>query len=137
MCRYWSYVNSNYHFPQETSYKCLTKVKLPFTMSPFLKIPFVCLALFFSQVTLAQDYKVIKSCKGYYKPLEDLPDSVILKRIDPKFDPEAEKKLSYELLPVNTRVRRLEGIHIYRVKVLTGLFKGKLLYLKPEFLIQE
>jgi hypothetical protein len=106
-------------------------------MIPLLKIPFVYLILFFSQVGVAQDYKVIKSCKGYYKPLEDLPDSVIMKRIDPKFDPEAEKKLSYELLPVNTRVRRLEGIHVYRVKVLTGLFKGKLLYVKPEFLKQE
>lgn len=102
-----------------------------------LIIPFVALLVFLSQIAFAQDYKVVKSCKGYYKALEDLPDSVIFKRIDPKFDPEAEKKLSNELLPVNTRVRRLEGTYVYRVKVLTGLFKGKLLYVKTEFLKPE
>ncbi len=97
----------------------------------------VAFLLCISQMAFAQDYKVIKSCKGYYKPLEDLPDSVIAKRKEPKFDPEAEKKLSQELLPVNTRVRRLEGTYVYRVKVLTGLFKGKLLYVKTEFLKPE
>jgi hypothetical protein len=102
-----------------------------------LRIYLVFFTLLLSQVTFAQDYKVIKSCKGYYKPLEDLPDSVIVNRADPKYDPEAEKKLSFELLPVNTRVRKLEGIYVFRVKVLTGLFKGKLLYVKPEFLMQE
>ena len=103
-------------------------------MKTVLVIPFVFLPLFISQLAQAQDYKVIKSCMGYYKPLEDLPDSIIVKRNDPKYDPEAEKKMSHELLPVNTRVRRLEGIYVYRVKVLTGLFKGKLLYVKTEFL---
>ena len=103
-------------------------------MKQILIIPSVCLLLFISQLTFAQDYKVIKNCIAYYKPLEDLPDSVIAKRDEPKFDPEAEKKMSHELLPVNTRVRRLEGTYVYRVKVLTGLFKGKLLYVKKEFL---
>jgi hypothetical protein len=97
-------------------------------------IAFVCLFLFISQTVFSQDYKVIKSCNAYYKPLEDLPDSVIVKRTEPKFDPEAEKNMSHELLPVNTRVRRMEGTYVYRVKVLTGLFKGKLLYVKTEFL---
>lgn len=99
--------------------------------------PFFCLFLFISQMAFAQDYKVIKSCNAYYRPLEDLPDSVIATRTEPKFDPEAEKKMSHELLPVNTRVRRLEGTHVYRVKVLTGLFRGKLLYVKTEFLKPE
>lgn len=103
-------------------------------MKRILNISFVCLLLFISQMAFAQDYKVIKSCNGYYKPLEDLPDSVIVNRTEPKFDPEAEKKMSHELLPVNTRVRRLEGTYVYRVKVLTGLFKGKLLYVKTGFL---
>jgi hypothetical protein len=97
-------------------------------------IPFVCLLLFLSQVAFAQEYKVIKSCNGYYKPLEDLPDSVKAKREQPKFDAEAEKKMSHELLPVTTRVLRLEGTYVYRVKVLTGLFKDRLLYVKSEFL---
>ncbi len=99
--------------------------------------PFVWLLLFISQVAFAQDYKVIKSCNAYYRPLEDLPDSVKAARNEPKFDPEAEKKMSHELLPVNTRVRRLEGTYVYRVKVLSGLFKGKLLYVKTEFLKLE
>ena len=107
-------------------------------MKRMLIISFVCLLLFISLTVLAQDYKVIKSCNAYYKPLEDLPDSVIAKRnnpkVDPKFDPEAEKKMSHELLPINTRVRKLEGTYVYRVKVLTGLYKGRLLYVKSEFL---
>lgn len=103
-------------------------------MRRILNISSVCLVLFFSQIAFAQEYKVIKSCNAYYKPLEDLPDSVIAKRDGPKFDPEAEKKMSHELLPVTTRVLRLEGTYVYRVKVLTGLFKGRLLYVKTEFL---
>ena len=103
-------------------------------MKRILIIPFVCVLLFISQVAVGQEYKVIKNCNGYYKPLEDLPDSVIVNRTEPKFDPDAEKKMSRELLPVNTRVLRLEGTYVYRVKVLTGLFKGRLLYVKKEFL---
>ena len=103
-------------------------------MKLILILPFACLLLFHSQIVFAQEYKVIKNCNAYYKPLEDLPDSVIVNRKEPKFDPEAEKKMSHELLPVNTRVRRLEGTYVYRVKVLTGLFKGRLLYVKTEFL---
>lgn len=102
-------------------------------MKRILIIPSVCLLLFISQVAFAQEYKIIKSCNAYYKPLEDLPDSVIAKRKEPKVDPDAEKG-SHELLPITTRVFRLEGTHVYRVKVLTGLFKGRLLYVKREFL---
>jgi hypothetical protein len=103
-------------------------------MKRILIIPFLGLLLFISQTAFTQEYKVVKNCKAYYKPLEDLPDSVIINRKEPKFDPEAEKKMSFELLPVNTRINRLEGTYVYRVKVLTGLFKGRLLYVKKEFL---
>ena len=106
-------------------------------MKRMLTISFVCLLPFISLTVLAQDYKVIKSCNAYYKPLEDMPDSVIAKRNEPKFDPDAAQKMSHELLPVNTRVRRLEGAYVYRVKVLTGLYKGRLLYVKSEFLKPE
>ena len=102
-------------------------------MKRILVIPSVCLFLFISQLTLAQEYKVVKNCKAYYKALEDVPDSVIAQRPGPKVDPD-EKKGSSEVLPVNTRVQRLEGTYVYRVKVLTGLFKGRLLYVKKEFL---
>ncbi|MBK5279604.1 MAG: hypothetical protein JJE09_12150 [Bacteroidia bacterium] len=106
-------------------------------MRRILIFPSLFLFLFMSQAAFAQEYKVIKSCYGYYQPLEDLPDSVIAKRNVPKVDRDAEKKMTYELLPVNTRVRRLEGTYVYRVKVLTGLYKGKLLYVKTEFLQAE
>ena len=102
-------------------------------MKRTLILPSVFLLLFFSQVTFAQEYKVVKNCKAYYKPLEDVPDSVIAARPGPKVDPD-EKKGSSEILPVNTRVQRLEGTYVYKVKVLTGLFKGRLLYVKKEFL---
>lgn len=102
-------------------------------MKPILIISSIFLFLLISQTTIAQEYKVIKNCKAYYKPLEDLPDSVIAQRGEPKVNPDAEKG-SHELLPVTTRVQRLEGTYVYRVKVLTGLFKGRLLYVKKEYL---
>ena len=102
-------------------------------MKRIIILPFVGLLLFISQMAVAQEYKVIKNCKAYYKPLEDVPDSVIAQRPEPKVNPD-EKKGSSEILPVNTRVQRLEGTYVYRVKILTGLFKGRLLYVKKEFL---
>ena len=104
-------------------------------MKRILILPSVCLLLFFSETAFAQvqEYKVIKSCHAYYKPLDDLPDSVIAKNGGPKVDPDAGKG-SYEVLPVGTRVRKMEGTYVYHVKVLTGLFKGRLLYVKTEFL---
>ena len=105
-------------------------------MTRIIIISFTSLLIFISQATVAQDYKVIKSCHAYYKPLEDLPDSVIAQRPGTKVDPD-EGKGSFEVLPVGTRVRKLEGEHVYRVKVLTGLFKGRLLYVKKEFLLPD
>src|SRR5258705_10385295 len=102
-------------------------------MKQILIIPSICLLVFMSQMVFAQEYKVIKSCHAYYKPLEDLPDSVIAKNGGPKVDPDAGKG-SFEVLPVGTRVRKLEGTYVYHVKVLTGLFKSRLLYVKTEFL---
>src|SRR6478735_560281 len=102
-------------------------------MKRILIISSVCLFVFMSHTTIAQQYQVIKSCHGYYKPLEDLPDSVIAKNGGPKVDPDAGKG-SYEVLPVGARVRKMEGTYVYHVKVLTGLFKGRLLYVKTEFL---